>query len=48
MLADFAVCEKGILTYGDCTFQDNVGSEDFNLLSITRDGCENKQFKRFP
>ncbi|XP_032309973.1 esterase-5B-like [Drosophila ananassae] len=48
MLTDFAICEKGTLTYGDCTFQDNVGSEDFNLLSITRDGCENKQFKRFP
>ncbi|XP_017021360.1 esterase-5B-like [Drosophila kikkawai] len=48
MLGDFAVSDKGILTYGECTFQDNVGSETFNLLSITRDGCENKQYVEFP
>ncbi|KAH8255232.1 hypothetical protein KR038_006552, partial [Drosophila bunnanda] len=48
MLADFAVSEEGTLTYGECTFQDNVGSETFNLLKITRDGCENKQYVEFP
>ncbi|KAH8239925.1 hypothetical protein KR032_009399 [Drosophila birchii] len=48
MLADFAVNDEGILTYGECTFQDNVDSETFNLLSITRDGCENKQYVEFP
>lgn len=48
MLEDFAVNEEGVLAFGDCTFQDNVGSEDFNLLSITRDGCENKHFSQFP
>lgn len=48
MLEDFAVSEKGELAFADCTFQDNVGSEDFNLVSITRDGCENKQFSQLP
>ncbi|KAH8380145.1 hypothetical protein KR009_009186 [Drosophila setifemur] len=48
MLEDFATSDKGILTFGDCTFQDNVGSEKFNLLSITRDSCENKQYTEFP
>ncbi|KAH8367276.1 hypothetical protein KR200_008108 [Drosophila serrata] len=48
MLADFAVSKEGTLTYAECTFQDNVDSETFNLLSITRDGCENRQFVEFP
>ncbi|XP_017071280.1 esterase 6 [Drosophila eugracilis] len=48
MLADFAVSKQGILKFGDCTFEDNVGSEKFNLLFINRDGCENKQYVQFP
>ncbi|KAH8297857.1 hypothetical protein KR054_011859 [Drosophila jambulina] len=48
MLADFAVSDEGILTYGECTFEDNVDRETFNLLSITRDGCEKKQYVEFP
>ncbi|KAH8364855.1 hypothetical protein KR084_012629 [Drosophila pseudotakahashii] len=48
MLADFSGSENGILKYGECVFQDNVGSEKFNLLSIDREGCENKQYVQFP
>lgn len=48
MLADFAVSDNGILTYGDCFFQDNVGSEKFNVLKITRDRCEEMQYDEFP
>uniref|UniRef100_A0A6P4FPN7 Esterase-6-like n=1 Tax=Drosophila rhopaloa TaxID=1041015 RepID=A0A6P4FPN7_DRORH len=48
MLADFALSDKGTLTFGDCVFQDNVGSEKFNLLAIDRNGCENKQYAEFP
>ncbi|XP_017043446.1 esterase 6 [Drosophila ficusphila] len=48
MLADFAVSDKGTLTFGDCVFQDNVGSDNFKLLSITREGCENKEYAEFP
>ncbi|KAH8250977.1 hypothetical protein KR026_001834 [Drosophila bipectinata] len=48
LLENFAIGDKGVLTFGDCTFQDNVGSDDFKLTSITRDGCENKQFSQFP
>ncbi|XP_016997165.2 esterase 6 [Drosophila takahashii] len=48
MLADFSLSENGILKYGECVFEDNVGSEKFNLLSIDREGCENKKFVEFP
>ncbi|XP_017096398.2 esterase-5B-like [Drosophila bipectinata] len=48
MITNFAVFDEGPLSFGDCTFHDNVGSEKFNLLSITRTGCENKQFIEFP
>ncbi|KAH8316737.1 hypothetical protein KR074_001570 [Drosophila pseudoananassae] len=48
MIANFAVSDGGPLSFGDCTFHDNVGREKLNLLSITRTGCENKQFIQFP
>jgi len=48
MLADFALSDNGILKYGECVFQDNVGSESFNLLLINKEGCENKQYVQFP
>ncbi|XP_037718539.1 esterase 6 [Drosophila subpulchrella] len=48
MLADFALSDSGILKYGECVFQDNVGSEKFNLLLINKEGCENKHYVQFP
>ncbi|XP_052845028.1 esterase-5B [Drosophila gunungcola] len=48
MLADFALSDNGTLTYGECVFQDNVGSEKFNLLLIGKNGCQNKQYVQFP
>ncbi|KAH8335341.1 hypothetical protein KR067_010989, partial [Drosophila pandora] len=48
MITSFAVFDGGPLSFGDCTFQDNTGSEKFQLLSITRKGCENKPFIKFP
>ncbi|KAH8270425.1 hypothetical protein KR018_009950, partial [Drosophila ironensis] len=48
MLEEFATSDSGILSFGECTFQDNVGSDKFNLLSITSNGCKNKQFTEFP
>ncbi|XP_039485470.1 esterase 6 [Drosophila santomea] len=48
MLADFALSDHGVLKYGECEFNDNVGSEKFELLSIHKDGCENKQYVEFP
>ncbi|XP_034656812.1 esterase-5A [Drosophila subobscura] len=43
MLESFALSSNDSLTYGDCVFQNNVGSKRMQLLSITRGGCENKQ-----
>jgi len=48
MLADFALSDNGILKYGECVFEDNVGSEKFNLLLINKEGCDNKQYVQFP
>nr|XP_016933231.1 esterase 6 [Drosophila suzukii] len=48
MLADFALSDNGILKYGECVFEDNVGSEKFNLLLINKEGCNNKQYVQFP
>nr|AAU05621.1 carboxylesterase 6 [Drosophila teissieri] len=48
MLADFALSDHGVLKYGECVFKDNVGSEKFELLSIHKAGCENKQYVEFP
>ncbi|XP_016966768.1 esterase-5B [Drosophila biarmipes] len=48
MLADFALSDSGTLKYDECVFEDNVGSENFNLLFIHKNGCENKQYKEFP
>nr|AAB70225.1 carboxylesterase-5A [Drosophila pseudoobscura] len=47
MLEYFALSTDDTMAYGDCVFQNNVGSKHMQLLSITRDGCENKQLNCF-
>nr|CAA61468.1 carboxylesterase [Drosophila pseudoobscura] len=48
MLNDFVLSENGTLAFGACVFQDNVGSSKLQLLSITRNGCENLELESFP
>nr|O16170.1 RecName: Full=Esterase-5B; Short=Est-5B; AltName: Full=Carboxylic-ester hydrolase 5B; Short=Carboxylesterase-5B; Flags: Precursor [Drosophila miranda]AAB70221.1 carboxylesterase-5B [Drosophila miranda]AAX13095.1 esterase 5B [Drosophila miranda] len=48
MLNDFVLSENGTLAFGTCDFQDNVGSSKLQLLSITRNGCENLELESFP
>nr|AAA28515.1 esterase-5B [Drosophila pseudoobscura] len=48
MLNDFVLSENGTLAFGTCVFQDNVGSSKLQLLSITRNGCENLELESFP
>ncbi|XP_022216766.2 esterase-5C [Drosophila obscura] len=47
MLNDFVISDNGTMTFGSCVFQDNVGSSKRQLLSITRNGCENLQLESF-
>nr|AAB70239.1 carboxylesterase-5C [Drosophila pseudoobscura] len=48
MINDFVVSGNGTMTFGNCVLQDNVGSNKFQLLSITKNGCENLQLESFP
>ncbi|EDW79284.1 uncharacterized protein Dwil_GK25474 [Drosophila willistoni] len=48
MLIDFVQSPNGSLSFGDCHFQNNVGSDKFQLLSINRNGCLNEQYDEFP
>ncbi|XP_017043010.1 esterase P-like [Drosophila ficusphila] len=48
MLEDFALSDKGALTFGDCVFQNNVNSKEYQVLRITENGCKNEQFDQFP
>ncbi|KAH8359512.1 hypothetical protein KR093_007350 [Drosophila rubida] len=46
MLVEFAQSET--LKYDNCVFSDNVGQEQFQLVSIQRDKCEQLQVNEFP
>ncbi|XP_064540165.1 esterase-5B-like [Drosophila montana] len=43
MIVDFVESDQGTLTYDNCAFTDIAGQGKVELLSITREGCENKQ-----
>ncbi|XP_044250810.1 esterase P-like [Drosophila takahashii] len=48
MLEDFALSNSEALAFGDCDFQNNVNSTQYQLLRITRSGCKNEQHNQFP
>ncbi|KAH8364854.1 hypothetical protein KR084_012630 [Drosophila pseudotakahashii] len=48
MLEDFALDDRGILTFGECGFPNNLDSKQYEVLRITRSGCKNEQFDQFP
>ncbi|XP_022216826.2 esterase-5B [Drosophila obscura] len=48
MLNDFVRSDNGTLAFGSCVFRNNVGSNQLQLLSITRNGCENLEVESFP
>ncbi|XP_017070568.1 esterase P, partial [Drosophila eugracilis] len=48
MLEDFALNDKGTLTYGECNFQNNMNSTKYEVLRITRTGCKNEQYEQLP
>uniref|UniRef100_A0A6P4F0J3 Carboxylic ester hydrolase n=1 Tax=Drosophila rhopaloa TaxID=1041015 RepID=A0A6P4F0J3_DRORH len=47
MLEDFSLSEKGVLTFGECIFQNNVNSKEYQVLRITGNGCKNEQYYQF-
>ncbi|XP_017021111.1 esterase P-like [Drosophila kikkawai] len=48
MLENFALSDDREFSFGDCHFQNNVESEKFQVLRITRNGCENEEYYQFP
>lgn len=48
MLEDFALNDKGTLTFGECNFQNNVNSKEYQVLRISRNACKNEEYARFP
>ncbi|XP_054734133.1 esterase-5B-like [Anastrepha obliqua] len=47
MLEKFA-SKSDELTFGDCLFVDNVGKNEYQLMFITKDSCQNKQVTTLP
>uniref|UniRef100_A0A6P4F597 Carboxylic ester hydrolase n=1 Tax=Drosophila rhopaloa TaxID=1041015 RepID=A0A6P4F597_DRORH len=47
MIKDFALSETGTLTFGECIFKNNVNSKEYQVLRITRNGCQNEQYDQF-
>ncbi|XP_067643830.1 esterase-5B [Eurosta solidaginis] len=47
MLDDFAV-KSDSLAFGGCKFVDNFGKDEYQLMFITRNACENKQVATLP
>ncbi|XP_033158612.1 esterase P isoform X1 [Drosophila mauritiana] len=48
MLEDFALNDKGTLTFGGCNFRNNVNSKEYQVLRISRNACKNEEYARFP
>ncbi|XP_016997184.2 esterase P [Drosophila takahashii] len=43
MLEDFALDDRGTLKFGECDFQNNLDSKQYQVLRITQSGCKNEQ-----
>ncbi|XP_016966495.1 esterase P [Drosophila biarmipes] len=48
MLEDFALDERGALRFGECDFQNNLDSKQYQVLRITQNGCQNEQYDQLP
>ncbi|XP_020812128.1 esterase P-like [Drosophila serrata] len=48
MLENFALSDEKEMMFGDCHFHNNVKSEKFQVLRITRNGCNNEEYDQFP
>ncbi|KAH8358592.1 hypothetical protein KR093_001220, partial [Drosophila rubida] len=48
MIEGFAQHSDGALSYANCKFRNNLEHEQLQLLSITKDGCENVQMAALP
>ncbi|EDX10201.1 esterase P [Drosophila simulans] len=48
MLEDFALNDKGTLTFGGCNLRNNVNSKEYQVLRISRNACKNEEYARFP